>query len=83
MHFMLANGWHCQFLEQDLKTSAGSPLSLSSPDKILDMARRGGAQMKLEDVQAIEYGISMGRGSIWLNLTNEQYLKLRKRGMRS
>jgi hypothetical protein len=38
--------------------------------------------MKLEDVQAIEYGISMGRGSIWLNLTNEQYQKLKKRGMR-
>jgi len=34
--------------------------------------------MKLEDVQAIEYGIQMGRGSVWLNLTDDQYRKLRK-----
>ena len=82
MHFMLTNGWYCQFLEQDLKTLAGKSLHLRSPEKILEMARRGGAEMKLEDIQAIEYGISMGRGSVWLNLTNEQYQKLKKRGMR-
>jgi hypothetical protein len=35
--------------------------------------------MKLEEKQAIEYGIESGRGSIWLNLTQEQYDKLRKR----
>jgi hypothetical protein len=78
MHFMLANGWYCQFLEQDLKTPAGKPLTLSSPEKILEMARRGGAEMKLEDIQAIEYGISTGRGSLWLNLTQEQYKRLKR-----
>ena len=78
MHFMLANGWYCQFLEQDLKTTAGRPLTLSSPEKVLEMARRGGAAMKLEDIQAIEYGISTGRGSVWLNLTPEQYRRLKQ-----
>jgi hypothetical protein len=34
--------------------------------------------MKLEDVQAIEYGIQMGLGSVWLNLTEDQYQKLKK-----
>jgi hypothetical protein len=82
-YFMLLNGWHCQFLEPDLKTSAAGPLILTSPEKIMELARRGGAAMKLEDVQAIEYGISMGRGSVWLNLTDEQYRKLKRRGIRS
>jgi hypothetical protein len=35
--------------------------------------------MKLEDKQAIEYGIENGRGSMWLNLTPEQYQKLKRR----
>lgn len=82
-YFMQCNGWHCQFLEQDLKTSAASPLILTSPEKIIELARRGGAEMKLEDVQAIEYGISIGRGSVWLNLTDEQYRKLKRMGKRS
>ena len=78
MHFMHTNGWYCQFLEQDLKTPAGKPLTLSSPDKTVEMVRRGGAEMKLEDVQAIEYGISTERGVLWLNLTQEQYNRLKR-----
>jgi len=78
MHFMLSDSWHCQFLEQDLKTSAGKPLTLATPEKIIELARRGGAEMKLEDVQAIEYAIQMGRGNLWLNLTEDQYRKLKK-----
>ena len=64
MQFMLRDCWHCEFLEQNLKTSAGTPLTLAAPDNIIELARRGGAPMKLEDVQAIEYGIQMGRGSV-------------------
>jgi hypothetical protein len=75
---MLANGWYCQFLEQDLKTPAGKSRVLSSPEKIIELARRGGSDMKLEDIQAIEYGITTGRGSIWLNLTPEQYRRLKR-----
>jgi hypothetical protein len=78
MHFMLANNWYCQFLERDLKTPAGKPLRLASSDTIFELARRGGADMKLEDKQALEYGIAMGRGSLWLNLTPKQCKKLKR-----
>jgi hypothetical protein len=64
MQFMSMNGWHCQFLEKDLKTPAAKPLILGSAEKIMELARKGGADMKLEDVQAIEHAIQMGRGSI-------------------
>jgi hypothetical protein len=35
----------------------------------MELARKGGSDMKLEDVQAIEHAIQIGRGSAWLNLT--------------
>jgi hypothetical protein len=69
MHFMQMNGWYCQFLEEDLRTQLPCKLNLDDPAKIMELARRGGAPMKLEDKQAIEYGIENGRGSVWLNLT--------------
>jgi hypothetical protein len=78
MHFMLMNGGYCQFLEEDLKTPLPCKLNLDDPSKIMELARRGGAPMKLEDKQAIEYGIETRRGSVWLNLTQEQYQKLVK-----
>jgi hypothetical protein len=42
------------------------------------MAERGGALRDLASRQAVDYGISMGRGSVWLNLTEEQYAKLKR-----
>ncbi len=77
-HFMLAKGgWYCQFLEADLKTSLPRKLTFQDEAKILDLAQRGGASMRLEDKQAIEHGIQTGRGSMWLSLTDEQYAKLK------
>ena len=82
MHFMLNGVWHCQFLEEDLKTAVPRKVRLDDPGKIIEMAQKGGAAMLLEDRQALEYEISMGRGSVWLNLTSEQYQKLRRGGRR-
>jgi hypothetical protein len=79
MHFMLSDGWFCQFLEEDLKTSLPRKVRLESPEKIVEMAEKGGAAMRLEDRQALAYGIAQGRGSVWLNLTHEQYQKLKRR----
>jgi hypothetical protein len=77
MFFMNAKGgWHCQFLEEDLKTPLPKTLTFQSPDKIMELAER--ATMNLEGRQAIEYGINMGRGSVWLKLTGEQYGRLKR-----
>ncbi len=75
---MLAGGWFCQFLEEDLKTSLPRKVRLDDPAKIIEMAEKGGAAMRLEDRQALEYGIAQGRGSVWLSLTPEQYQKLKR-----
>jgi hypothetical protein len=78
MNFMLAkDGWSVSFLEEDCRTSLPRHLVFQSELKILDLARHGGADFNLAGRQAIEHGISMGRGSVWLKLTLEPYAKLR------
>ena len=79
MHFMLREGWFCQFLEEDLKTPLPRKMTLEDPGKLFEIAERGGYKLTLENRQAIENAIAMGRGSIWLDLTQEQYAKLKKR----
>lgn len=77
MHFMLNSGWNCQFLDPDLKTSAGRRLTFKDAAKLRERYDRLGCDKKLEDRQALEYGIENGGGSIWIELTDEQYRKLR------
>ena len=79
MSFMFRNGWLCQFLEEDLKTPLPRKVTLRSQEKVREMARRGGAAMSLDVLQALDHGIEIGRGGIWLELSDEQYQKLRVR----
>jgi hypothetical protein len=75
---MLYRGtWHCQFLEADAKTPLARTLNFADPEKIRELARRGEAWGDLESKQALEHGLQMGRGGIWLRLTPEQYKRLR------
>jgi hypothetical protein len=77
MQFMLAkDGWSVSFLKDDYKTSFPRHFAFQSELKILDLAKHGGAEFNLAGRQAIEQEISMGRGSVWLKLTREQYAKL-------
>src|SRR5213595_1863206 len=46
-------------------------------EKVREMAQRGGAAMSLDVLQALDHGIEIGRGGIWLELSDEQYQKLR------
>lgn len=77
MSFMARNGWFCQFLEEDLKTALPKKLAFADQDKIFEMAQRGGATMDVEAQQATKHGLEVGRGGVWLNLTDEQYDRLK------
>jgi hypothetical protein len=77
MQFFLRTGWHCQFLEPDLKTPLNRKLTFSDPRKIIELARRAGAFANLGGRQAIDHAIDKGRGGVWLELTEEQYRKLK------
>jgi len=77
MAFQTQNGWHCQFLEADLKTSLPRKLNLVRQEKLFEIAERGGYRLNLEGRQAMQRAIDMGRGGIWLELTEDQYRKLK------
>jgi hypothetical protein len=78
MSFMLRNSWHCQFLEEDLKTPLPRKVVFADRDKVRELAERGGAKFNLEQEQALSHAIEIGRGGVWLNLTDEQYRRLKQ-----
>lgn len=78
MSFMLRQCWHCQFLEEDLKTALPRTLRFATPDKIMELVERTGALRDLACRQAVQHGINEGRGGVWLVLTGEQYQKLNR-----
>jgi hypothetical protein len=57
-------------------------ITLADPAKLIEMAERGGYGMHLEGRQALERAIRVGSGGVWLELTEEQYqkLKIRQKG---
>lgn len=80
MHFQTQSGWQCRFLEEDLKTSIPVRLNLIREKRLFEIAERGGYRLNLEGRQAIQRAIDMGRGGIWLQLTEEQYRRLKGGG---
>jgi hypothetical protein len=42
MYFMRKDGWHCQFLEADLKTPLLKKLTFEHLKEIIELAERGG-----------------------------------------
>jgi len=74
IQFMYWNGWLCHFLEQDLKM----PLPERHDGEPGEGARDGPgrATMILDTIQALDQCIEIGRGGIWLELTEEQYQTL-------
>jgi len=75
--FQCRNGWFVQFLESDLRTPLRKRVTFASPEKIVEMARRGGADWNLESRAGLQHGIDIGRGGFYLNLTDEQYSRLK------
>jgi hypothetical protein len=79
MSYMHRGGWYCQFLEADLKAPLPRKLTFKSHEKIREMAERGGCEMNLEARASFDHGIEIGRGGLWLELSEEQYQKLKRR----
>jgi hypothetical protein len=77
MWFQCRNGWHCQFLELDLRTPLPKRLRFTSPDKVVELVKRGGLS-NLESRQALDRVTEIARGGVFLSLTEEQYSKLKR-----
>ena len=79
MHFMFRKAWHCQFLEEDMKTQLPRTLTFSEDRKIWEMAKRGGFTLNIAGRQELEAALRKGAGGIWRDLTPAQYAKLRSK----
>jgi len=77
MSFMRRRGLYCQFLEPDLQTPLPPKLTFKSPDKIVELVDRGGGFKDLAARQAFDHGVQIGRGGLYLSLTDEQYAVLK------
>jgi hypothetical protein len=80
MYYMFRGGWICQFLEEDLKTAIAGQLHFKEAQKIRTIVEKVGNFANLQDRQALDYGLEIGRGGVWLQLTEDQYLRLKSRG---
>jgi hypothetical protein len=79
MSFMERKGWLCQFIEPDLQTALPRKLRFADVEMVRELAKRGEGLPDLESAAALEHGIEIGRGGVWLNLTPEQYARLNKK----
>jgi hypothetical protein len=77
MQFFLRDGWNVSFLEADARTVLARQLTFADPEKIRELAKRGGAWRDSESRQMLENAIENGRGGCFLLLTPAQYAKLR------
>lgn len=80
MYYILREYWMCQFLEEDLKTPLPGQLHFKSAEKVRAIVDKVGHFANLQDRQALDYGLETGRGGVWLQLTDEQYMRLKVQG---
>jgi hypothetical protein len=78
VEFSFRQGWFCQFWEEDRKTCLPRKVMLADDRKLLELVKRGGFTLNISGRQAIEEAIRKKRGGVWLDLTAEQYAKLRQ-----
>jgi hypothetical protein len=77
LSFQLRDGWRCQFLETDLKTSLPRKLHFATSSKVIQLIERAGGFTDQDTRLMVNHGIETGRGGVFLNLTAEQYAKLK------
>ncbi len=75
MTFTRFEGWLCEFTEEFIRGPIR--VRVATPDKVREMAERGGALFNPESRQMLEYGIKSGRGGVTLKLTAEQLANLK------
>ena len=72
-----AGGWYCRFHRDDLrKTPITRRFVFQGAQKIYDAARRGNGLASLESSLDLSEAITIGRGGIWLHLSEGQYSSL-------
>lgn len=64
-------------MEEDGRTPLPRTVILADERKLFELLKRGGFTLNISGRQEIENAIRKKRGGVWLELTSEQYAKLR------
>ena len=77
MNFLENNGWSIHFIAEDCKTPISRFYTLSSIEALYDLVRR--TDPPPGTLEEVEHDIRRwNRGSVYLNLTEAEYRKLRR-----
>ena len=80
MSFTFRKGWHICFFDCNRRQSQLPRLAFCNSDEaMIEFSRRAGGPKTLEDRNIFDMLIQRGAGEVTLELTDEQYDKLRKR----
>jgi hypothetical protein len=75
--FRRGDGWVCSFVEAELKTPVGRIRQFGSADKLRQLIARTPTRFDLAGKQALEHALERQRGGVYLELTREQYRRLK------
>ena len=75
MYFRHLGGWHCGFRTETRK-KLPREFTFNSSTKLRELAKRGNGLIDKWDRDGFELALEIGRGGIWLRLSDKQYLAL-------
>ena len=76
MTFEHKHDWLCTFFDQETGRQLGPTRRYLDSEVLTEIARRGNALRTQDDVHALNFAISQGRGRLPLLLNEDQYRKL-------
>lgn len=75
MYFRECFGWHCGF-RTEARKKLPKEFTFRSAATVREIARRGNGLIDKWDRDGFELGLELGRGGVWLRLTDGQYRSL-------
>ena len=75
MYFRHRCGWHCSFRTETRK-KLPREFTFNNAATLRELARRGNGLIDSWDREGFELDLELGKGGIWLRLSDKQYLAL-------
>ena len=72
MYFRKRGGWHCIFTNE-AREKLPREFTFKSSNMVVELARRGNGLVDAWDREGFELDLEIGKGGIWLRLTDDQY----------
>jgi hypothetical protein len=75
LYFRYCSGWHCAF-RTEARKKLPREFTFEKAATIREMVRRGNGLIDNWDRDGFELGLEIGKGGVWLRLSDDQYRAL-------